>query len=100
MQHHLQSIVDRFSVGAIQHSEGCEGGWMLTTTQGRFCLLDGGSEVGDARHTEAERRLLAALKPDMTRVLLPDHLGQPADYASYAHVRGRYYSLYRVLEPS
>ncbi|MGW2851485.1 hypothetical protein ACWDAZ_05420 [Streptomyces sp. NPDC001215] len=98
MKQALQPIIDRFSVGSIKDINDCKGGWLLGTTQGRFCLLDGGTDLADARATEAERR--AQVGPSMRRVLLPDYQGQPTGDASYAHVQGHYYALYRLDEPS
>lgn len=82
-------------MGSIQHDEGISGGWLLTTGQGRFCLLDGGADLKEARRTEEERQQTTMNGASMVRVLRPNYEGKAAKYASYAHVEGHYYSLYR-----
>ncbi|MFJ3777555.1 hypothetical protein ACIPX0_38275 [Streptomyces sp. NPDC090075] len=92
----LQPIIDRFAIGTIGQAEEVNGGWSVATGQGRFILLDGGTELDKARHTEDQRQQAAKTGTSVARVLRQNYQGEPAEYASYAHVGGHYYSLYRL----
>jgi hypothetical protein len=90
-------IIDHFHIGKLINFEDFRVYYKVTTNQGTFFILE--SEPIKGRETEQERsKTLEGIVGPNVRLLLPDYKGELNEYSSYAHYKGKYFSVYKLVE--
>lgn len=91
-----QKILDHFHQGKILSLDYSVYYYEIKTSNGIFYILQ--DDPLTARETEKIRsQKLKKLAGETERLLLPDYQRELHEYSSYAHVNGKYYSVYKKL---